>query len=134
MLQARFTGVSMASGDQLGARALANGVVTVYKNGVMLGSVNVTAGPRPWPAALAAGGGQIGVYYNYIGLLTSPRFDNFGGGTMPGSVMAADEGASDQTEIFYGDAPAGLGEVDNSKQMQEGYEAEYLFLPAISSQ
>ncbi len=77
---------SFAAGDQLGARALQDGSVSAYKNGVSLGTVNVTGGANPWPAAYAQGGGRIGV--TFIGafvpiLNTDARLDNFGGGTMP---------------------------------------------------
>jgi hypothetical protein len=77
---------SFAAGDQLGARALQDGSVSAYKNGVALGTVNVTGGANPWPTAYAQGGGQIGV--TFFGLFapilnTDARFDNFGGGTMP---------------------------------------------------
>ena len=39
--------------DTFGARTLADGTVTVYKNGALIGTTNVTAGPSPWPATLA---------------------------------------------------------------------------------
>ncbi|MBW7886475.1 MAG: hypothetical protein H3C34_28375, partial [Caldilineaceae bacterium] len=91
----RFTGVTYAAGDQFGARALADGTVTVFKNGSPIGSTNVTTGPSPWPANLAAGGGAIGLYF-----VTPPndaRMDNFGGGTMPtGFVQVASERPADQ--------------------------------------
>ena len=38
-----FAGVTFADGDTLGARALANGTVNVYKNGVQIGTTNVSA-------------------------------------------------------------------------------------------
>ncbi len=75
-------GVSFALGDTFGARTTADGSVYVYKNAVLVGSTNVTSGPNPWSAALAAGGGRIGLWFvstsngNYTGI------DNFGGGTM----------------------------------------------------
>ncbi len=80
---------TFAAGDRLGARALADGSVNVYKNGALLGSVNVTTGANPWPASLAAQGGRIGVRFLAPGLGTTgndARFDNFGGGTV--SVVA----------------------------------------------
>ena len=62
-----------------------DGTVTVYKNGALVGTTNVTSGPNPWPTALAQGGGQIGVWFvNTTGLIDGDaHFDNFGGGSMP---------------------------------------------------
>ena len=79
---------AFANGDQFGVRALADGTVNVYKNGVLLGSTNVVT--TGWPAVLAAGGGQIGVWFLGTGSntgtsLASPQdahFDDFGGGNM----------------------------------------------------
>ncbi len=77
-----------ANGDQFGARALADGTVNVYKNGALIGSTNITTGPTPWLAALAAGGGQIGVWFLGAGNSTAQdaRFDNFGGGNVPANT------------------------------------------------
>ena len=67
-------GVTLAPGDQFGARALADGTVQVYRNGTLLGAVSVAG----WP--FAAMGGRIGVsVYNSPG----SRFDDFGGGSLP---------------------------------------------------
>ena len=63
--------LSLASGDVLGVRAKASGVVEVYKNGSLVNSVNVSA----W--AGYARSGQIGLW-NGTG---TKLFDNFGGGT-----------------------------------------------------
>jgi hypothetical protein len=82
VVHANFNGITFAAGDQFGARAQADGTVSVFKNGVLIGSTRITTGTSPWPASLAAGGGSIGVFY----LEPSPppqSFDNFGGGTMP---------------------------------------------------
>lgn len=81
--RATFTGVSFAANDQFGARALSDGTVTVFKNGVQIGIVNVTSGVNPWPAALAQGNGKIGVRFNGTTSGNDARFDNFGGGNMP---------------------------------------------------
>ena len=66
-------------GDQLGARANANGLVYVYRNGTLLGTWDITA----WPY-YASGG--------YIGVLTANApnalFDNFGGGTIQVSATS----------------------------------------------
>ncbi len=80
--QATFP-ATFVNGDQLGARALSDGTVAVFKNGVVIGTVNVTSGVNPWPASLAAGGGKIGVIFGWSAAPASAswaRFDNFGGG------------------------------------------------------
>jgi len=85
VLQAAF-GVSFADGDILGARAQADGTVSVFQNGLLIGSRNLKAGPAPWSDALISGGGQIGVWYTGIDYATTgvdARFDDFGGGNMP---------------------------------------------------
>lgn len=71
---------TFAAGDVLGARAQVDGSVSVYKNGVLVGSANVTSGAAPWPTALAQAGGYVGVRFVSAG---GARFDDFGGGTMP---------------------------------------------------
>jgi hypothetical protein len=76
--------VSFAVGDTLGARALSDGTVLIYKNGVQIGNLNVTSGANPWPTARAQAGGRIGAWFtgSFSGS-GDARFDNFGGGTMP---------------------------------------------------
>lgn len=65
--------VTLANGDQLGARATAAGQVLVYRNGALLGTRDVSA----WTYSASTG---------YIGLWVSNGantvFDNFGGGTV----------------------------------------------------
>ena len=65
--------VTFVNGDQLGVRAAADGTVSLYRNGTLLGTRNVSA----W-ANVASGG--------YMGLLswggTTSAYDNFGGGTL----------------------------------------------------
>jgi hypothetical protein len=82
--QATFAGTFVA-GDTFGARALADGTVTAYKNGAQIGTTNVTTGPSPWPASLAAAEGRIGVLF--LGTTATAagdaHIDNFGGGTLP---------------------------------------------------
>ena len=76
---------SFVNGNTLGVRALYDGTVLVFKNGIQIGSVNVTAGATPWPLARAHAGGQIGAWFTG-GTFTGSndaKFDNFGGGTMP---------------------------------------------------
>jgi hypothetical protein len=76
--------VTFAVNDTLGVRTLSDGTVLVYKNGVQVGSVNVTSGVNPWPKARAKAGGRIGAWFT--GSFTGSgdaRFDNFGGGSMP---------------------------------------------------
>ncbi len=67
--------VSFAPGDQFGARAAADGTVTVYKNGTAVGTVTMT---NSWP--YVANGGRVGVW-----LLDAPGtvLDDVGGGTLP---------------------------------------------------
>ncbi|MEZ4621612.1 MAG: hypothetical protein R2867_39770 [Caldilineaceae bacterium] len=88
ILQAEFSGVSFGRDDQLSAQALADGTVNVYKNGELVGSVNVLTGPHPWPVANAQAGGYIGVSYNF----SNGRFDDFGGNDL--DIAAAAEAAS----------------------------------------
>jgi glucose/arabinose dehydrogenase len=63
--------VTLLAGDQLGARAYANGVVEVYVNGGLIGSVSVA----DWPFATQGGG--IGLTLSGA---TDSRLDDFGGG------------------------------------------------------
>ncbi|GIK40303.1 MAG: hypothetical protein BroJett011_41360 [Chloroflexota bacterium] len=65
--------VTFVNGDQFGARAKANGQVEVYKNGVVVGTRDVTA----WPNY--AQGGYIGLFMYDA---SNTILDNFGGGTM----------------------------------------------------
>jgi hypothetical protein len=77
---------SFVAGDQLGARAQADGTVCAFKNGALLGCVNVKSGTNPWPTTLAEAGGRIGVRFAPVVNFAPPldaRFDNFGGGNMP---------------------------------------------------
>jgi hypothetical protein len=82
---ATINGVSFAAADQFGAAAAPDGTVTVYKNGMPIGSTNVTSGPNPWPMALAQAGGKIGMWF--VGASNTgagdARVDDFGGGTIP---------------------------------------------------
>jgi hypothetical protein len=85
VLQAAF-GATFADGDVMGARAQADGTVSVFQNGLLIGSRNLRAGSAPWADALISGGGQIGVWYSGIDFITTgidARFDDFGGGDMP---------------------------------------------------
>ena len=66
--------VTFANGDQFGARAKANGTVEVYRNGVLLGTRDITA----WP--FNANGGSIGLWFSSS---ANSFVDNFGGGTLP---------------------------------------------------
>ena len=80
-LRATFS-VTFTTGDQLGAYTTSDGTVYVYKNGGLVGSVNVTnTGPLPyWPTNLAQAGGSIGVRFVFPNVNRDSRFDNFGGG------------------------------------------------------
>src|SRR5690606_36968184 len=42
---------TFVAGDRLGARTLETGIVTVYRNSTLLGSVDLATGPTPWPPA-----------------------------------------------------------------------------------
>jgi len=70
------TKVTFASGDQLGARALSNGTVEVYKNGTLITSVTLTAADQTF---FNNRGGRIGLW-----TLVAPNafLDDFGGGTV----------------------------------------------------
>jgi hypothetical protein len=73
--------VTFANGDQFGARATASGQVQVYRNGMLLGTRDVTA----WP--YYANGGYIGLWFINAG---NAVFDNFGGGsTVSGAAPLA---------------------------------------------
>ena len=65
--------VTMVNGDQFGARARANGMVDVYRNGVLLATRDASA----W--TYAANGGYIGIWF----YRSNKAFvDNFGGGAI----------------------------------------------------
>jgi hypothetical protein len=83
--QLTIPAITLAAGDQMGARALADGTVLVFQNGTQIGSVVISSGGDPARAALLAGGGKIGAWFTGT-VFTSPNdafFDNFGGGTVP---------------------------------------------------
>jgi glucose/arabinose dehydrogenase len=69
--------VTFAAGDRLGARALADGTVQVFKNGTLLGAHSVAY----WP--FAALGGRLGLTLDNA---VSSRLDDFGGGDVPFTV------------------------------------------------
>ncbi len=81
ILRATFP-VTFSAGNRLGAIASADGTVDVYKDGALIGSVNVTqTGPLPyWPLSLSIVGGSIGVRFVGPSSQNDARFDNFGGG------------------------------------------------------
>ena len=70
--------VTLANGDQLGAAATSGGQVRVYRNGVLLTTVDVSG----WP--YYQGGGYIGVW---MVSAEDARLDDFGGGTLPTSLV-----------------------------------------------
>jgi hypothetical protein len=77
---------TFVAGDQLGARAQADGTVSVFKNGILIGSINVAIGANPWPPTYVTGGGAIGVRFTASPSFNPPNdaiFDDFGGGVMP---------------------------------------------------
>lgn len=66
--------VTLVNGDQLWAKASSTGIVSVYRNGILLATRDVTA----WPNY--ASSGYIGVWF----IKASPStIDDFGGGTTP---------------------------------------------------
>lgn len=69
---------AFANGDVLGARALADGSVRVYKNGVLIGAA-------PTSGFFVNRGGRIGAWYIQT---ASARFDDFGGGNTPASMVS----------------------------------------------
>ena len=77
--------VTFVNGDTFGARALANGIVEVYKNGTLLATRDITT----W--SHYSDGGYIGLWF--IGA-EDAVLDDFGGGTISGgmqSMLAGDE-------------------------------------------
>jgi hypothetical protein len=84
VIRANFP-ATFAPGDVFGARTLQTGITTVYKNGVLIGSVDLSTGAQPWPAARITGGGRIGVWFlaPSFALPNDARFDDFGGGNVP---------------------------------------------------
>ncbi len=68
-------GVTMAAGNQLGARAESDGILTVYRNGAAIGAVSIVG----WP--FYAAGGRLGLSFT---IATNSLLDNFGGGDLVG--------------------------------------------------
>ncbi|MFN8443242.1 MAG: SdrD B-like domain-containing protein [Caldilineaceae bacterium] len=122
--QAVFS-IAFSDGDQLAAQALADGTVVVFKNGTLVGSINVTNGPNPWPAALAQAGGQIGISYNFSG----GRLDDFGGGESTPVVtvsVATEEALGEVAE----DEPATVEGIENEESVDAPFS---VFMPLINS-
>ncbi|MCB2178401.1 VWA domain-containing protein [bacterium] len=69
-----LTSVTFTSGDQFGARALADGTVEIYKNGVLLATCDISS----WP--FYDQGGYIGLWF---GDAKDVLIDDFGGGDIP---------------------------------------------------
>jgi len=65
--------VTFVNGDQLGARAKSNGMVEIYRNGVLLGLRDANG----W--TYSANGGYIGLWFVNAG---NALLDDFGGGTI----------------------------------------------------
>jgi hypothetical protein len=66
--------VTFVNGDQFGARALSNGALEVYRNGVLIATRDISA----WPYNTS--GGYIGLWF---GNAKDALVDDFGGGTIP---------------------------------------------------
>jgi PKD repeat protein len=99
----RGTSISttFAAGDRFGARAMANGDVSIYKNGTLLGTRSVTA----WP--FYNQGGRVGIT---IENANAARLDNFGGGTVAftGPALAAAVGEDANPSLTTPDTPLAL--------------------------
>jgi hypothetical protein len=67
---------TFANGDRLGAQALANGEVKLYKNGTLIATVTLNAADKTF---FNAKGGKIGLW---AALASNALFDDFGGGTV----------------------------------------------------
>jgi len=108
---ANINGVTFANGDVLGARALSDGSVRVYKNGVQVGSVSLPT--------TAAWSGRIGIRFEGTGSgspsTAEARIDDFGGGNViitsyqpnvyevgPGKTYASIQGAIDAATTSNG--------------------------------
>ena len=79
-----MTGVTFAAGDQFGARALHDGTLQVFRNGVSLGTVSIASSPY------AGLGGRIGLS---VANATLSRFNLFGGGAVDVPVSVIDSTA-----------------------------------------
>jgi len=75
-----LSGVSFGAGDQFGARMDSLGVVNVYRNGNLLGTISAAS----WP--FAGLGGRLGMTLSEI---NGSVLDNFGGGTVISVVNTA---------------------------------------------
>jgi hypothetical protein len=74
--------LTLQDGDTLGARALADGTVQIFANGRPIGQTNVTQGASAFPAALAAGGGRVGLWVIGATAADPSQMDDFGGGSV----------------------------------------------------
>lgn len=92
------------AGDQLGARAKSDGIVEVYKNGLLIGTVDCSA----W--AYATQGGRIGLTLDQA---YSSRLDNFGGGNVvvysPPVIASTSPRPAAQVGVAYADTLAASG-------------------------
>jgi hypothetical protein len=72
VLRGAALSITLANGDRVGARATASGQVTIYRNGILLGTRDIA----PWPNY--ASGGYIGLRISGNSVI---KLDDFGGGT-----------------------------------------------------
>ncbi len=79
---------SFANGDVLGARASADGTVSVYKNGTLLGARDISS----WP--YNENGGYIGLWL--VAANTAWRLDDFGGGSLGEQRQGRSSGEEDK--------------------------------------
>jgi len=78
-----FDGFDLAVGDQFGARAWATGPLEIYRNGELIGIVDLAGGGAPWSFGDASG--RIGFWFEGPGFAgpDAAGLTDFGGGTMP---------------------------------------------------
>jgi hypothetical protein len=78
-----FAGVELQVGDVFGARVSVGGIVEVFVNGQLFGSVDLTAGGDAWP--YRDDPGFVGVWFEAPAFTgdNSASFTDFGGGSLP---------------------------------------------------
>jgi hypothetical protein len=83
--------VSLAAGDQLGARVSGNNTLEVYKNTTLVGSVDISG----WSQAARIG--QVGLWTSHAGIL----LDDFGGGSVSCAAPPAPPVGADSTSHVH---------------------------------
>jgi hypothetical protein len=109
---------TLMPGDQLGARATADGMLRVFRNGQKVGEVSLAS----WP--FASKGGRVGMLLNRA---NTSRMTSFGGGGVrPDSGMAQAAGA-----LAVGTESGAAGDQILSGDVEVVEEAESVALPTI---